>query len=367
MRPVTARAPGRVNLIGEHTDHTDGLALPMALDVGVAFHGEGGGDRIRVTSADAALEVDLPADGSSSPTAGWGRYVAAVAAELHACGRPPVGLTGEFSSTLPQGIGLSSSAALEVAVAVALLRAADHALPAVEVVRACRRAEHAAVGVPSGVLDQAASVLSRSGAALLLDCADLSHEDVALPEGVEVLIIDSGVTRQLEGSGYATRTRELAAALPVLDGRRPADVPPDELPELLDALDEVPARRLRHVVTENARVRATVRAFAADDIDAVATLFEASHDSLRDDFEVTVPQTDRLVELLREHGALASRMTGGGFGGAVIGLVRAEEASDVAEATLAAYRRAWPDLAARTVLTRPGAGAAEHAADVLTS
>ncbi|WP_170127948.1 galactokinase [Euzebya rosea] len=366
MRRVTAWAPGRVNLIGEHTDHTDGLALPMALDVGVRLEGEVGGDRVQLRSADAPVPVDIPADGSSAPSDGWGRYVAAVAAELHALGRPPVGVVGTVSSTLPQGIGLSSSAALEVAVAVALLRAADRALPAVEVVRACRRAEHAAVGVPSGVLDQAASVLSRSGAALLLDCADLSHEDVALPDGIAVLIIDSGVTRQLEGSGYATRTRELGASLHVLDGRRPADVAVAELAALTAGMDDVPARRLRHVVTENDRVRATVAAFAAADLGTVATLFADSHASLRDDFEVTVPQTDRLVDLLKDNGALASRMTGGGFGGAVIGLVHADEADAVAEATLSAYGRAYPDLRARTVLTRPGAGAAEQAADVLT-
>ncbi len=360
----TAWAPGRVNLIGEHTDHTDGLALPMALDVGVTVQADPGEDRIRLRSAGAPEELDLAADGSERPAAGWGRYVAAVAAELHTLGRPAVGLTGEVTSTLPQGIGLSSSAALEVAVAVALLRAAGHRMSALEVVRACRRAEHAAVGVPSGVLDQAASVLCHSGAALLLDCADLDHHVVALPADVRVLIVDSGVTRQLEGSGYAQRTRELAAALGVLEGRRPADVDPDELPELLDGLDDVPARRLRHVVTENQRVRQTVEAFAAEDMATVAALFEQSHASLRDDFAVTVPQTDRLVELLREHGAIASRMTGGGFGGAVIGLVR-DDAEDVADATLQAYARAFPDLSARTVVTGPGAGAAEQADDVL--
>lgn len=363
---ITAWAPGRVNLIGEHTDHTDGLALPMALDAGIAVEGCPGGDRIRLWSGDATDAVDVAADGSNMPDEGWGRYVAAVAAELAAAGRPPVGFSGQLTSTLPQGAGLSSSAALEVAVAVALLGAADWAMPAIDLVRACRRAEHAAVAVPSGVLDQAASILSVAGSALYLDCADLSSHPVALPAGITVVVVDSGVQRKLEHSGYADRTEELGRALEVLGGRRPADVDPAEVDELTGPLPAVPARRLRHVVTENARVRSCAEAFATQDLDAVAGLFAASHASLRDDFEVTVPETDALVDMLRDAGAVASRMTGGGFGGAVIGLVgTGGDPAAVADRAVAAYTGAFPDRTPQVLLSEPGPGAAQLAPALL--
>ena len=195
------RAPGRANLLGEHTDHTDGLVLPAAIDRGVTLAGEPGGDRLRLTSADAPGAVDVAADGSE-PGEGWGRFVAAVAAELTAAGRPPVGFTGELASDLPQGAGLSSSAALEVVLAIALIDAADVHLDAMEIAALCRRAEHRAVGVPSGIMDQAASILGRADRAVLLDCGTLDHRTVPLPRDHVLVIVDSGVQRQLESSGY---------------------------------------------------------------------------------------------------------------------------------------------------------------------
>lgn len=363
---INVWAPGRVNLIGEHTDHTDGLALPMALDVGTQVRATGGGDRIILRSADKSDVVDVAADGSELPGEGWGRYVSAVAAELDAEGRPPVGLNGRVTSRLPQGAGLSSSASLEASVAVALLQAAKWSMPAIDLVRACRRAEHRAVGVPSGVLDQAASILCQAGSALYLDCADLSTDRVQLPTGMTVVVINSGVDRELEHSGYAQRTQELGRAVEVLDGRRPADVDPAELDMLLAGLDDVPARRLRHVVTENDRVRTAFDAFAGGDIDQIAKLFAASHDSLRDDFEVTVPETDALVDMLIDAGAVASRMTGGGFGGAVIGLVPDDgDAAAVADRAVAAYTTAFPDRTCQVLLSEPGPGAAELAPELV--
>lgn len=367
---VRAWAPGRVNLIGEHTDHTDGLALPMAIEQGVVVEGKAGGDRIRLRSGAAPDDVlDLAADGSEVPAAGWGRYVAAVAAELHALGRPPVGLAGSVSSTLQVGIGLSSSAALEVVVAVALLRAAAWAPPldARTLALACQRAERRAVGVPSGVLDQSAALFGQAGAAVLLDCADVSWSRVPLPAGMAVVVLDSGVRRQLETSGYAERTRELGAALGVLAGRRPADVDPASLADLLADLPDVPARRLRHVVTENDRVRRTVAAFAADDRGAIGALFAASHESLRVDFEVTVPETDALVGMLVAEGAIGARMTGGGFGGAVIGLAEAAGAADLADRVADRYRAAFPDRTPRTLVSAPADGAAALAPDVVAT
>jgi galactokinase len=358
----TFRAPGRANLIGEHTDHTDGLVLPAAIDRAVTLTAELGGDRIRLMSAQADGEVDLAADGSEVPTEGWGRFVAAVAAELAAVGRAPVGLRGRLQSDLPQGAGLSSSAALEVVVGVSLCAAADLELEPLELAALCRRAEHRAVGVPSGIMDQAASILGRDGHAVLLDCGTLEHETVPLPDGHVLLVIDSGVRRQLETSGYAKRSQELAEAVPVLRGRRPADVDPGELDGLLQGLDPIPARRLRHVVTENDRVRRTVRAMRREDLDEVAELFEASHTSLRDDYEVSIPELDALVELARTAGSTAARMTGGGFGGAIVALVPATRADAVGDEVAARYAERFPDRTPAVHVCWASDGAGEVAA-----
>jgi galactokinase len=335
-------APGRANLIGEHTDHTDGLVLPAAIDRGVTLEADMGGERIELMSADADGIVALPADGSSSPETGWGRYVAAVAAELAALGRPPAGFRGRLRSDLPQGAGLSSSAALEVVVGLALCAAASWELPPLELAAACRRAERRAVGVPSGIMDQAASLLGRGGHALRLDCGTLEHRHVPLPVGHVLLVIDSGVERQLEGSAYQQRTEELAAALPALGGRRPAEVGLDELDAVLDGLPDVPRRRLRHVITENARVRATEAALLAGDLARLGELFAEGHASLRDDYEVSVPELDTLVAAARRHGATAARMTGAGFGGAIVALVDASRADAVGHAVAADYADAHP-------------------------
>ncbi len=273
-------APGRVNLIGEFTDLAGGLVLPAALDLGIRLEAEPAAET-RLVSADAGA------------AGGWTRYVDAVAAELELLGCPPVGIAGTLSSTLPMGAGLSSSAALEVVVALALCAFADFRLEPLELAQAARRAEHRAVGVPCGIMDQAACVLGRAGCALLLDTGTLEHEPVPLPPGLALVIVDSGVARRLEASGYAERKRELEAGDP---------------------------RRLRHVERENERVRAVVSALRARDLGRLGDLFREGHESLRVDFEVTVPELDRLVDLAYEHGAAAARMTGGGFGGAIVAL-----------------------------------------------
>ncbi|MBS3941166.1 MAG: galactokinase [Actinobacteria bacterium] len=335
-------APGRANLIGEHTDHTDGLVLPVAIDRGVTLDADLGGDEIVLVSADAEGKVRLRADGSEVPERGWGRFVAAVAAELADLDRTPVGMHGELRSDLPQGAGLSSSAALEVVLATALAAAADLELAPLDLAAACRRAERRAVGVPSGIMDQAASVLGRADHAVLLDCGRLEYRFVPLPADHVLLIADSGVRRQLETSGYAQRSAELGQALHVLDGRRPCEIGVEDLDDLLAGLDDVPARRLRHVVTENERVRQTEAALAEGRLDDLGLLFVAGHASLRDDYEVTIPELDRLVELAVDGGATAARMTGGGFGGAVIALVREELVEPVEAALADGYERDFP-------------------------
>jgi galactokinase len=353
------RAPGRANLIGEHTDHTDGLVLPAAIDRAVIVEAELGGPVIDLTSSGAPEPVRVPAAGSERPERGWGRFVAAVVAELAALGRAPVGLRGQVTSDLPQGAGVSSSAALEVAVATALCAAADLRLEPLDLAAACRRAERRAVGVPSGIMDQAAAVLGREGHAIRLDCGTLEHREVPLPADHVLLLVDSGVQRQLEGSGYGQRTRELAAALPVLGGRRPSEVGLDELEGLLVGLDAVPARRLRHVITENARVRATEAALLAGDLTRVGELFDEGHRSLRDDFEVTVPELDTLVALARQHGATAARMTGAGFGGAIVALVREDLVDVVARRVVDGYGDAHPTRTATALRCRAADGAGE--------
>lgn len=335
-------APGRANLIGEHTDHTDGLVMPAAIDRGITLTADPGGDRVRLASDGFDEVVDVAANGSDRPHAGFGRFVAAVASELAATGRPPVGLTGHLSSDLPQGAGLSSSAALEVVTATALCDAADWQLDPLELAALCRRAEHVAVGVPSGIMDQAASILGRSRHAILLDCRTLHHRPVQLLDAHVILVLDTGVQRALETSCYRQRLEELRSALHVLDNRRPAEVSPDELPRMLSSLDEVPARRLRHVVTENQRVRELVTAFEAADHLRVQELFAAGHASLRDDFEVSIPELDTIVELAIEAGATAARMTGAGFGGAAVALAPAEKADEIGAAVLDGYRRHFP-------------------------
>lgn len=341
----TYHAPGRANLIGEHTDHTDGLVLPAAIDRGVTLDIEPGGSRIVMTSADAAGSVDVGADGIDPPATGWGRYVAAVAAELAVLGRDPMGCRGELTSDLPQGAGLSSSAALEVVVAVALCDAAGMTLQPLDLAAVCRRAEHRAVGVPSGIMDQAASILGRAGHAVLLDCGTLDHRHVPLPADQVLLILDSGVRRELEGSAYGQRTEELRSALPALGGRRPVDVHVGELDGLIAGLEDVPARRLRHVVTENARVLEAEAALQAADLDRLGRVFAAGHASLRDDFEVSTPELDLLVELAGAAGATAARMTGGGFGGAIIVLAGRDRAASIGATVLEAYASHHPDRA----------------------
>jgi galactokinase len=291
-------APGRVNLIGDHTDYAGGLVLPIAVDLGVAVEIEPA-ERIVVSSGGET--VDVAADGTGNAE-GWGRYPAAVSAELADLGRRPVGMRGEVTSDLPAGAGLGSSAALEIAVALALCAVADFAPEPLELASACRRAELRAVGVPCGILDQAASLLGRSDAALLLDCTTLEYRYVPLPAELAVVVVDSG-ERALAETGYEDRQRELAAGMP---------------------------SRVRHVQTENRRVRDAVAALESGDRAALGRLFRESHDSLRDDYEVSTPELDRLVDRAYSAGAVAARLTGGGFGGSIVALAERDRAAALA-------------------------------------
>ena len=295
-------APGRVNLIGEFTDLVGGLALPVALDLGIRLE--------CVPSERTSLESDARPDAG-----GWRRYVTAVEDELAVHGRPAVGIAGTVRSNLPIGAGLSSSAALEVAVAIALCAVAEFDVERLDLARALQRAEHRAVGVPSGIMDQAASLLGRAGHALLLDTGTLEYDYVPLPPHLALVVVESGVSRNLESSAYADRRRELEEGHP---------------------------RRVRHIETENERVREVVeilREPGQPRLVQLGRLFAEGHASLRDDFEVTVPELDTLVELAHEAGAVAARMTGGGFGGSIVALVDRDRTDDFTRRLLTGYRR----------------------------
>jgi galactokinase len=298
-----AWAPGRVNLIGEHTDYSGGLVLPVAIQLGVTLRVTAAADAIELDSGRFGAAAALAADGSGEAT-GWSRYVLAVAAELDALGRPAAGLRGEITSDLPPGAGLSSSAALEVAVALALCEVADWHVEPIELADACRRAEFRAVGAPVGILDQAASLLGRPGHAVLLDCGTLEHRLVPVPAAAALVIVDSGVQHSHETSGYAQRRAELEAGM---------------------------ESRVRHVRTENERVREFVEAFEHDDLPAAGRLLVQSHASLRDDYEVSTPELDRLVERACDAGAYGARLVGGGFGGSILALSDRDHAGELVE------------------------------------
>jgi galactokinase len=351
-REVVTWAPGRVNLIGEHTDYSGGLVLPIAVQYGIRLAARVDLDVITLTSVGYEDAAPIACDGGSPAVSGWARYVQAVAAELADAGRPAVGIAGTVSSDLPAGSGLSSSAALEVAVALGLCAVAGFELEPMELALLCQRAELRAVGVPCGILDQAACLLGRDGRAILLDCGTLEHRPVRVPPEAALLVIDSGMARSLENTAYGERRAELEHALALAGAVHSTEL---DL-SAPDRLDGVAARRLRHVVTENERVRRFAAALEHDDLPAAGMLLSASHASLRDDYEVSVPALDLLVQLAQEAGAYGARLLGGGFGGAVLVLADATRADAIAATVGTAYRQ-QTGKGGTSLVVRPSAGA----------
>jgi galactokinase len=329
------RAPGRVNLIGDHTDYQDGFCLPMAIDREVVVRARPRNDGLVVATSDRiAGIVEIPAEGVAEPSTvapAWGRPLAAVLRLLAHPNRVPIGFTAAVTSTVPVGSGLSSSAAFAVAAATTAAHASGMSLAPDSVARIARAAEQAATGVPCGVMDQIASVSGRAGHALLLDCRSLAVEPVALPPSVAILVVHTGMARRLEDSAYAERRAECAAAAGHAGVRALRDATPDQVADNPFA---------RHVVSENRRVLDFVAALRAGDLEGCGRLMTASHTSLRDDFRVSTPELDALVDALLRAGAHGARLTGAGFGGCAIALVAAGAVDDVVARTVADYRSA---------------------------
>jgi galactokinase len=338
-----ARAPGRVNLIGEHTDYNDGLVLPLAIDRYCRVEATRREDRVlRVRSRERGEEIEVSLD-AASPQRSWSDYPIGVAVLLEASGIRLSGADLTIASDVPPGGGLSSSAALEVAVAQALLGLVGIERDPIAIARICQRAENEFVGARCGIMDQMASLSARAGHALLLDCRSLAIRHVALPEAVRVVVVDSGVRHALASGEYNRRREECERAAAVLAGKRAGlhslrDVTPADLAEVRRVLPEVLARRCRHVVTENARVEATARALESGRLDQVGELLSESHTSLARDYEVSCAELDALVRLARDApGCVGARMTGGGFGGCTVNLVRVERVASFCEAVAAGY------------------------------
>lgn len=347
----TAYAPGRMNLIGEHTDYTGGFVLPMAVDMGVTCQVTLRNDTI-VTAESREMpgqhvEADI-ANLRPGDTTGWAAYVIGTAWALREWGLGIPGCDIRISSTVPAGAGLSSSAAVECAVALALLDATGQQLTARDVARVAKKAENEFVGAPTGSMDQVASMLSEQDSLLFFDTGEDITRNVPFPlveTGFHLLVIDTHVHHQLVTDEYGDRRRDLERATELLGVERLRDVTDVAIVEAIG--DDVLRRRARHVVTENARVLRTIEMLEQADLAAIGPILNAGHASLRYDLEVSCPELDHTVEVAVAAGAVGARQVGGGFGGSAIALVPAERVDAVRDSVTAAYaERGWklPDF-----------------------
>ena len=340
-------APGRANLIGEHTDYNEGFVLPFAIAQRTAAAVALRDDdviRVRSTFSDDAVEVAL-GDLDARIAAGgldWAGYPLGVAWALRAAApdAAPRGVDIALASEVPVGAGLSSSAAIEGAVASALNDVWGAGLDKVALARVGRTAENDAVGAPTGIMDQMASMLGEADAATFLDCRTLETRPVALgfaEAGLAILVVDTLVEHAHSSGGYRERRASCEKGAAAFGVPALRDLTVDDLPRAAEILDDVTFRRVRHIVTENQRVLDTVAALDADGPRAIGDLLTASHASMRDDFEISVPELDLAVETALASGALGARMTGGGFGGAAIALIPTEQVPAATEAVHAAF------------------------------
>ena len=324
-------APGRVNLIGEHTDYNDGFVLPMAIERHIVIAADTSTSRgvtlHSVTTGETATFRVRPKVERGEP--GWSNYVRGVIAGFPEHRRKPVGFDAVIESSLPYGGGLASSAALEVAAATLLEAMTGQTLDPIEKALLCQHAEHDFAGVPCGIMDQFTSILAQEDHALLLDCRSRTTTSVAMSDPtVTVLIINTNIRHKLAESEYAKRRSQCEAAARVLEMAALRDATPGALEAARGRMDPVVFRRARHVVSENERTLRAAEAIRMSDWAKVGELMYASHTSLREDYEVSCPELDAVVEIAREMGAaggiIGCRMTGGGFGGCAVCLVRTE-------------------------------------------
>lgn len=361
---VVARAPGRVNLIGEHTDYNEGFVLPVAIDLEIRIALRPKDDhRVEIVLERTGERDGFALDAIGARTGRWIDYVAGTAWSLAEAGIPIRGFRGLLASDLPTGAGLSSSAALELASARALLADQAFGTDRLRLAILAQRAENAYVGVNCGLMDQFASSVGNPDGAVFLDCRTLDYRPVPLPLGEVVLVVcDSGSARRLEASGYNERRSGCERTVALLAARGAPvsalrDVDLAMLDSLGDAIDEVSRRRAEHVIRENQRVLDTVDALVTGDLEAVGRLFAESHASLRDLYEVSSPELDALVDIAGSvPGVVASRMTGAGFGGCTVSLVLRDAVEPFAEM----IEREYPRLTGRTprvIPVRPAAGA----------
>ena len=340
----TFRAPGRVNLIGEHTDYNLGFVLPVALDLAASVAcAPSGSGLVRIYSEQKRemREWNPAAIAELQPAHHWTDYPIGVARELLRAGFPIAPADLFIRSTVPEGSGLSSSAALEVSSALAFLR--GRPFDPLELARLCQRAERNFVGMPCGIMDQYISIFGQANAAVEIDCRSLGHRLVPLPPGIAFVAVNTMVKHELASSAYRERVAECAAAVAGIQARFPSveslrDVTPDQFESVAGLLPPVVARRGRHVVTENARVGRFVEASMRGDLSQMGMLMVESHSSLQNDYEVSCPELDFLVDTaLATEGVFGARMTGGGFGGCTVTMLRPESVAGFQERISRAY------------------------------
>jgi galactokinase len=365
---VIVRAPGRVNLIGEHTDYNDGYVLPVAIDRSVLLAASVRADRtVRLRALDFDAQVTFSLDDiHHAGRHRWSDYQRGVATVLQERGFRLPGVDAAFSSDVPIGAGLSSSAAVEVSAAVMWQTVAGLDVSRPELALLCQRAENTFVGVNCGIMDQFISALGQEGTALFIDCRTLDHRPVSIPEGFAVVIMDTAKQRGLTDSAYNTRRAEceegvrlLRAHLPGIEALRDVSVPDFE--QYAGELPLNVRKRCRHVIGENQRVLDGIEALARGDATTFGRLMDESHRSLRDDYEVSCAELDAMVEAAwRAPGVVGARMTGAGFGGCAVALVRAEYTPSFTDQVAAAYQEATGLAPSLYVCTPEGGASVVH-------
>lgn len=337
---IVAAAPGRVNLIGEHVDYNDGFVLPFAIDaVTIAALRIRSDSKIRIFSRQKSEGIFESAIENLEPESGpnWTRYFLGVIWALEVKN----GVDILVESKVPEGAGLSSSAALECAIGTALNERLNLGYSLPELARLMQRAENEYVGVPCGIMDQSISLMAKEGHALLLDCRDLAVKQIPVNfagAGLRLLVIDTGVHHELTDGGYAERRSQCESAAKILGVKSLRDADTEDLQKFATQLSNLEQKRARHVVSEISRVKMAVTALEANDFVKLGKLITESHISLRDDYNVSTPELDLAVTTSLKHGALGSRMVGGGFGGSAIALIKEEDAGMIASQIEIAFR-----------------------------